>query len=120
MVNVSSLGNKEPKKLPTPLELESFGIEFNLKRERFETDSGVYELREFQHDYYNMDLEEFDEKLLKKLGCRLSTNGYVVYRGSKFPIKNIAYFANNQLKFLEALQSGHQRGNWVKTWQESG
>ena len=26
-----------------------------------------------------------------------------------------AFFANNQLKFLEALQSGHQRGNWVKT-----
>ena len=51
MVKVSSLGNKEPRKLPSQLELESFGIEFNIKRERFETDSGVYELTEFQHDY---------------------------------------------------------------------
>jgi hypothetical protein len=115
MVKVNSLNKKESKKLPSQLELESFGIEFNSRLERFETDSGVYKLSEFQHDYYNMDFEEFDEKLHAKLGCRLSSDGYVVYRGSKFPVKNIAFFANYQLKFLEALQTGHQKGNWVKT-----
>ena len=62
-----------------------------------------------------MDSEDFDEKLHSKLGCRLSSDGYVVYRGSKFPVKNIAFFANYQLTFVEALQTGHQKGNWVKT-----
>ena len=52
----SSLNKKEPKKLPSQLELESFGIEFNSRFERFETDSGVYTLSEFKHDYYDMDL----------------------------------------------------------------
>jgi hypothetical protein len=70
-------------------------LSYNLKCERFETESGVYTLSEFQHDYYNMDFEEFDEKLHAKLGCRLSSDGYVVYRGSKFPVKNIAQFANS-------------------------
>ena len=104
---MSSLGNKGSKKLPTQRELESFGIEFNSRL----TESGVYKLDEFKHDYYNMDFEDFDEKLHAKLGCRLSTDGYVVYRGSKFPVKNIAFFANYQLKFVETLQTGHQKGN---------
>ena len=97
MVKVNSLNKKEPKNLPSQLELESIGIEFNLRLERFETDSGVYKLAEFQHDYFNMGFEDFNEKLHTKMGCRFSTDGYVTYKGSKLPLKSIAFFANYQL-----------------------
>ena len=95
MNKVSSLNNKEPRKLPTQRDLESFGIEFNSRLERFETDSGVYKLDEFKDDYYEMDFEDFKEKLHSTLGCSLSPDGFVVYQGSKLPLKNIAFFANN-------------------------
>ena len=40
---------------------------------------------------------------------------FLLFIGSTFPIKNLAFFANYQLKFVEALQTAHQKGNWVKT-----
>jgi hypothetical protein len=50
-----------------------------------------------------MDFEDFKEKLHSKLGCSLSPDGFVVYQGSKLPLKNLAFFANNQLKFVKEL-----------------
>lgn len=73
---MSSLGtNKESKKLPTQLGLESFGIEFNFKRVRFKTELGVYTLSEFKHDNYNMDFDYafWENFQLAPIQC----NGYI-------------------------------------------
>ena len=58
MTKANSLSNKEPRKLPSHLDLESFGIKFDSTLLEFETSDGFYRLKEFVDDYYNMEFKD--------------------------------------------------------------
>ena len=119
MVSAKDLRFSEQRKLPAQNTLRGFGIDYNTELQQFENinNSQVrgYPLGEFINDYYTMDFQEFRFKFNDQLGCELYDSGYLVHYGIMLPIRDLAFFANKELKFIKELRTGKERGNWVKT-----
>ena len=126
MVKTNDLPFTEPKKLPKRQVLrDDFGIDFNSALQRFQkklnnsiliSEMGVYSLADFVLDYYEKEFGDFKLKFERLLNCKLNDKGYVIGKdGQLMSIRNLAYFANKEMKFAKELGEGRDRGVWVNT-----
>jgi hypothetical protein len=99
--------------------LLEIGIGYNSELQQFENihDSQVegYPLKEFIDNYYSMEFQEFRKKVHRLLHLEVDNSGYLVYSNIKLSIRDLAFFANKEMKFIRELQSGREKGNWVKS-----